>query len=100
MLLCDAPEFERWKPDFSSSGQESPDWTRVTCAGELVTNALEWIDWEDLPVQAVLCEQCGVTGCELGGRVQLSRLGDHVLWTAPEIDTVRFELADREHQPS
>src|SRR5690242_359655 len=100
MLLCDAPEFERWMPDFSTSGQRSPEWTRVTCGGEQITNALEWIDWDERPVQVVLCEQCGVSGCAVGGRAHVSRAGDHVLWTAPEIDLVRSELSDREDQPT
>ncbi|MDA0185649.1 hypothetical protein OJ997_35415 [Solirubrobacter phytolaccae] len=98
MLLCDAPELVRWRPDFSSSGQPEPEWTRVRCAGEEVANALEWIEWDERPVQVVLCEQCGVTGCAVGGRAHVTRLGEYVLWTVPEPGD--GELDEREHQPT
>lgn len=85
MLLCDAPEFERWTPDFSSSGQASPEWTRVRCGGEQITNALEWIDWDEHPVQLVLCEQCGVTGCAIGGHAHVSRAGGQAVLSEPRL---------------
>jgi hypothetical protein len=85
MLLCDAPESERWTPDFSSSGQRPTEWTRVTCDGLQLINGCEWVDWDADPVQVVLCEACGITDCESGGYVRVTRLGDHVLWTAPVV---------------
>jgi hypothetical protein len=85
VLVCDAPEIEHWTPDFSSSGQASPEWTRVSCAGEQVANALEWIEWDERPVQLVLCEQCGVTGCAIGGHAHVSRAGADVVLSAPRL---------------
>jgi hypothetical protein len=88
MLVCTAPEFVEWRPDFSSSGQASPRWTRVMCEGEQLTNAIDAVDWLDgePAVQVQLCESCGFAGCESGGYVHVSRLEGHVLWTPPHID--------------
>jgi hypothetical protein len=76
MLVCDAPEFVAWRPDFSSSGQTDPHWTRLVCKGEQLSNALDFVDWldDELGTQVVLCEACGYTGCEFGGYVYVSRL--------------------------
>ena len=88
MLVCTAPEFLAWRPDFSSTEQASPHWTRVVCGGEQLTNALNAVDWlnEETAVQVELCESCGFAGCESGGYVHVSRLNSHVLWTPPHID--------------
>jgi hypothetical protein len=87
VLVCSAPEFIPWRPDFSSSEQASPDWTRLFCGGVQLSNAVNAVDWFDQPaVQVDLCESCGFAGCESGGYVHVSRLGNHVLWTRPHID--------------
>jgi hypothetical protein len=93
VLICDRVESVSWRPDFSSSGQASPDWTRLECAGEVLANGLEWVEWEDEPVQVILCEQCGCAGCAEGGRIHLSRLGDHVIWSAPHERNERWAPA-------
>jgi hypothetical protein len=88
MLLCTTPEFIAWQPDFSSSEQENPTWTKLVCESVQLSNALDSVDWFDEPaIQVELCEACGHTGCESGGYVHVSRLGAHVLWTHPRIDT-------------
>src|SRR5919201_6740045 len=88
VLVCTAPEFLAWRPDFSSTEQASPHWTRVVCGGEQLTNALNAVDWlnGEPAVQVELCESCGFAGCESGGYVHVSRLNSHVLWTPPHID--------------
>lgn len=76
-----------WRPDFTSSGQTSPRWTRLLCGGVQLSNAVGSVDWFDEPaVQVELCEACGHAHCESGGYVHVSRLGDRVLWTRPHID--------------
>ncbi len=93
MLVCHDPELVAWRPDFSSSGQSDPDWTLVRCRGERLTNALNWVEWSENPVQVELCEECGVDGCAAGGYVHVSRHEDDLLWTAPHVDTDdEFEL--------
>ena len=85
MLVCTTPQFVRWTPDFSSSEQSSPNWTKLVCGDVELCNGIEWIDWDDDPVQVRLCESCGHTHCEVGGYVRITRIGPHLLWTRPRI---------------
>jgi hypothetical protein len=99
MLVCETPQLVRWKPDFSSSEQEDPDWTKVVCGGVEVCNTLEGANWtEDWAVQVEVCAACGVVHCASGGWVHVSRLGHHVLWTRAEVD-FEDEDASREYRP-
>ncbi len=84
MFVCHDLRTETWSPDFYSSGQASPVWTRVTSGATLITNSLEWVEWEDNPVQVVLCDACGHVHCASGGYVHVSRLGDFILWSSPQ----------------
>jgi hypothetical protein len=88
VLVCAAPEFVPWRPDFSSSEQSSPHWTKPVRSGEQLTNAINAVDWldEGSAVQVELCESCGFAGCESGGYVHVSRLESHVLLTPPHVD--------------
>lgn len=86
MIACDDAVLEQWHPDFSSSSQRNPSWTRATCSGVLLCNSLEWVRWLDNPVQVVLCDACGYDGCASGGYIHISRLGNHLLWTRPQIN--------------
>src|SRR5688572_27017897 len=85
MKICSDITLEKWTPNFSSSGQVSPSWTRSRCEKVELFNSLEWIAWTENPVQVVLCEACGCDGCAVGGYAHISRLGDFVLWTRPQI---------------
>ena len=87
VILVERPELEAWSPDFSSSGQSDPEWTRLRSGDLLLANSLEWPDWRANPVQVVLCEACGCDGCAVGGYVHLSRTPRYVVWTSPQIDT-------------
>ncbi|HEX9984974.1 MAG TPA: hypothetical protein VGF69_17055 [Thermoanaerobaculia bacterium] len=84
MFVCDQLRTELWRPDFFTSDQVAPTWTRVTCRGVQIANSLEWTDWQDNPVQVILCDACGHPGCASGGYVHVSRLHRHVLWTAAQ----------------
>jgi hypothetical protein len=102
MLVCETPKFVLWQPNFSSSGQENPDWTRLICSGVELSNALTWVEWfgEDEPaVQVELCEACGIAGCQSGGYVHVSRLGKHILWTRPHVDP-SDSFASYQYRPS
>ncbi len=101
MVVCDSPEFVAWRPDFSSSGQSSPDWTKLTCAGVQLCNSMEWTDWlEEFSVQVELCEQCGHTHCARGGYVRISRLASHLLWTPPRLEDPDDALEREQYAPS
>lgn len=86
MINCGNFRLEKWQPDFSSSGQPSPEWIRVKCSDIQICNSLDWLDWDDNPVQVEICDACGTPGCESGGYVHMSKLGEHILWTKPHID--------------
>jgi hypothetical protein len=86
MFVCDQLRTEVWHPDFSTSSQVSPTWTRVTCRGVEITNSLEWAYWLENPVQVILCDACGTEACASGGYVHVSRLPRHVLWSAPQAE--------------
>ena len=87
MISADQAQLAQWTPDFSSSGQLSPTWTRATLDGQELTNSLEYVDWlEGNPVQVILCEDCGFSQCASGGYLNVSRLGDVVLWSSPQVD--------------
>jgi hypothetical protein len=83
LLSCASPDLVPWTPDFSSSGQPSPSWTKLVCDGVELCNSLEWVDWLDEPVQVWLCDACGTTHCAAGGCVRITRLGSNLLWTRP-----------------
>lgn len=87
VLVCANAEFIPWRPDFSSSQQASPYWTKLICGAEQLSNSIDAVDWFDDPaVQVELCESCGLAGCASGGYVHVSRLGRHLLWTPPHVD--------------
>jgi hypothetical protein len=85
MVVCSDPKTEMWSPDFSSSGLQNPLWARIKFSNTTVVNSLEWTEWERNPVQVILCDACGTSGCAAGGYVHVSRLEDFVLLTAPQI---------------
>lgn len=88
MIRITDTQFETWKPDFSSSGQDDPTWTRAFDGDVLFCNSLEGVEWDDRPVQVVICGSCGTPACASGHYVHISRLGSHVvLWTPPQIDS-------------
>lgn len=85
MTICGASKTETWSPDFSSSGQPNPSWTRVRFGGGILVNTLEWANWVENPVQLIVCDACGTEDCASGGYVHVSRLADFVLLTAPQV---------------
>jgi len=99
MRICSDIALQKWSPNFSSSGQTSPTWTRSRCDGVELFNSLEWTRWAENPVQVILCDACGTEGCASGGYVHVSCLGDFVLWTRPQVDpkddveAMRYETA-------
>jgi hypothetical protein len=98
MKVCSDFTVEAWSPDFSSSSQANPRWTRVRWSGIDLCNSLEWADWMRNPVQVRLCDACGCQGCAHGNYVHISNLGDFVLWTTPQVDT-RDDWEKRQNAP-
>lgn len=101
MLVCDSPEFVAWRPDFSSSGQTNPQWTKLICDDVQLCNSIEWTEWlDELSVQVEVCEQCGYTGCASGGYVRVSRLAYHLIWTPPRLEHPDDAWEKEQYTPS
>jgi hypothetical protein len=100
MIMCRDCTVETWSPDFSSSGQSNPIWTRVRFEGAELVNTLEWVDWGRNPVQVELCDACGTPDCRSGGYVHVSRFDGFVLWTAPQEINVADEWAVSQYEPA
>ena len=67
--------------DFSSAGCGPCHTTALVSDDVTLVNAMTLIELEeDGCVQVIVCEACGVVGCETGGWVQPRRFGDAVVW--------------------
>ena len=86
MLQVRGPLIEPWRPDFTSSEQRSPAWTRLSFEGHELSNSLEAPEWAENPVQVVVCGDCGFSHCASGGYVHVSTTQRYVVWTLPQID--------------
>jgi hypothetical protein len=65
--------------DFGSSGQATHQDLGLHADGHELANMLRLVDWDDNPVQLLLCEACGTVGCASGGYVAPRRLGPYVV---------------------
>lgn len=84
MLVARDLSTESWRPDFGSSSQGSPTWTRLLFEGRELANSLEAPEWGENPVQVVVCDSCGFPQCAPGGYVHMSRTPGYVVWTLPQ----------------
>ncbi len=85
--------------DLSASDQGLRKVRQVLCDGVVVCNAVDAIDWADLPVQWELCEACLCPGCVPGGRVALRRTDSHVLILPDFTAMSQSDWALIEHAP-
>jgi hypothetical protein len=70
--------------DFSSSGGGRHSTTSIVADGTEIVNAIDLLelDTDDPvaePVQVIVCESCGTSGCNSGDRVSFRRLDDGLL---------------------
>ncbi len=99
MLCCNDPQFEVWHSD-SNSGLRQPKHVRLMADGVELCNDVQLVEWQANPVQVRLCPECWVSGCASGGYVDVTRLGDRVLWCPVIFDEVddfarhRYRLLD------
>ena len=92
-------EFRRRELDFTSSGQGKHSTTAVIADETEIINALDLFDTEEDPMQTIVCESCGFSGCEGGSRVVVRRLDGGIL-VMPAFDAMAegdWELT--EYQP-
>jgi hypothetical protein len=99
VLLVQDALTESWTPDFGSSGESSPTWTRLVADGLELANSLEAPDWYENPVQVAVCEACGFPQCANGGYVHISRTPRYVVWTAPQVE-IEDEIEAVQYAPA
>ncbi|KAF3890004.1 hypothetical protein AB0758_38710 [Tolypothrix bouteillei VB521301_2] len=59
--------------NFVSSGQSVVSVTQLWDGNVQLINAIEFVNWGELPLQFVVCEACGFVGCQDRGWVELKR---------------------------
>ncbi len=84
--LTDDWKLEQWTPktEFPLLNKSV---TRLLWGEFEVCNAVEYVDWtQENPVQLQLCDQCFISGCESSGFNDISRIGEDIWWTAPDMN--------------
>lgn len=84
--------------DFTSSGQRVCQSTAIISEGVTLINALDYVIVEGDSTQVLVCEECGISGCEYDGRVSFRRIGHHVLWV-PAWDLIGPSIKDTWNGP-
>ncbi len=87
-MLVSNFELRKNQLDFSSSGQGRFEGTELVVNGIQLVNAIELLDFTDGMVQLLVCEACGVKGCEPGAWAAVRRVCDMVV-LVPAIDAMR-----------
>lgn len=90
MWRIENPELRRGTLDFTSSEQGRRKVTRLFADGIEVVNALELIDWRGDDTQLLLCEACGIDGCERGNWARIRR-SDSLVLILPAFDYIWAE---------
>ena len=67
---------------FESSGQDEHRDVALIADGIELVNMVEWANWDQDPVQVVVCGECGTVQCQSGNWVSVRRLGDWVVMVA------------------
>lgn len=90
MWHIENPELRRGTLDFTSSGQGWRKVTQLFADHVQLVNAIELIDWKADDTQLLICEACGIEGCEKGNWVRLRRSDSHV-FILPAFDYIWAE---------
>lgn len=94
MIYCESPDLERWiappQEDFPR-----PTWTKLSANGVLLSNSLEYANWQSTPIEPIVCESCWSAGCSLAGLARIVHLKDHLLWLAPRAMDLAGPVLDR-----
>jgi hypothetical protein len=98
MWRIENPELRRATLDFTSSEQGWRNVTQLFADGVQLVNAIELVDWTADDTQLLVCEACGMEGCEQGNWVCIRRAGSLVLilpasnhiWAELEYDKTEY----------
>jgi hypothetical protein len=69
------PEIRQVRLDFGRSGGAAVRASQLLSDATLLINAVELVDWESAATQFLICEACGMVGCQSGGWVSLRSAG-------------------------
>jgi hypothetical protein len=83
MWIASSLKAEPRQFSFGSSGQGPHMDAALVADGLELVNMVGAANWDEDPVQVVVCDCCGCVQCASGGWVSLRRLGDWVMMTAP-----------------
>lgn len=79
-----------WKADMTSSDGGTPRATRLRLERPgllkrpiVLINMIEWVEWNENPVQVIICDQCGTVGCAIGGYATVATTPTGVLFAPP-----------------
>lgn len=73
------PKTRRAELDFSLSGQVKTSVSQLWDDGIQLINAVEYVNWGEAHLQVMVCEACGIVGCQSQGWVELKRVGSVAL---------------------
>lgn len=90
MWHIENPELQLVILDFSSSGQERFQATRLVFDGVELMNGLELIEWEEDKTQILICDYCGAIGCSPGGWIAFRSCGNLIL-LMPAFEAMRAD---------
>ncbi|MFZ1814521.1 MAG: hypothetical protein WBO55_08885 [Rhizobiaceae bacterium] len=77
--------------DLSEVGLGTPAVTAFVSNGIIVCNALENVEYHEDGFQLIICEHCGIPGCERGSLVGLKKLDDQRAILLPSVKLVRSD---------
>ena len=87
MIYCETPVLEEWiarpQEDFPR-----PTWTKLIANGLVLSNSIEYADWDAVPVEPMVCELCWAPGCARAGLARIVRLPRQLLWTRPNLGDI------------
>jgi len=66
--------------DFSSSGQKPEDFTELWADGVKICNGIELSNWEEDPIQLIVCDSCGNVQCNSGNWLSPRNAGEYILF--------------------
>lgn len=102
-MLLNATSFELRKSelDFTSSGQGTFSATALFVGGVQIVNAIELLDFDDVEdsVQLLVCEECGIPGCQPGNWASIRHFRRQIVFL-PAVGAARQgEWEANEYQP-
>ncbi|HAX75698.1 MAG TPA: hypothetical protein DCY88_07665 [Cyanobacteria bacterium UBA11372] len=83
--------------EFSSSFQSKISVTQLWDDNVQLINAVEYVNWGEAELQFIVCEACGIVGCQPQGWVELKR-ADSVVFIMPAFTTIEKASEKRKEE--